>query len=149
MVYEAPVTWREATLDDLATLGGMNHHLTLDEEHPIARDWPLERLTERMREFLEGEYTAILFEEDGEPVAYALHKPDDDGSIHLRQFFVVRHRRREGLGRRAAALLINEIFPPDQRITLTALCHNETALAFWKAMGFHEMFTAFERNPKS
>ena len=60
----------------------------------------LPELVERMSRWLAGDYTAILLEEQGAIVAYALYceKPDE---VHLRQLFVVRDRRRQGIGRKS------------------------------------------------
>ena len=107
----------------------LNHQLVADENHPNKMD--VAALTERMRGFLAGDYTAILFEQDDVVVAYALYHPFEDNEIYFRQFFVVRERRREGLGRQAVQLLVEEVFPSNKRIILTALSGNERALAFW------------------
>ena len=56
-----------------------------------------------------GEYRAVLFERDSQPVAYALYRADADASIYLRQFFVAREHRRQGIGVAAIELLVGEI----------------------------------------
>ena len=61
-------------------------------------------LEQRMREWLAGEYMAVLFEERGEVLAYALYR-EQPAEIYLRQLFVTRGRRRQGIGRRAIQLL--------------------------------------------
>jgi predicted acetyltransferase len=105
-------------------------------------------LTERMRGFLAATYKAILFEEDGEVRAYALYHPYEESDLYLRQFFVVRGKRRVGLGREAVRLLFDEIFPPEARIIVTALSHNQRAIAFWSEVGFDQYCVSFERLPR-
>jgi len=140
------MTWRDATLADCQLLGAMNHQLIADENHRNSMSVP--ELTERMRGFLAGEYKAVLFESEGSVVAYALYHPFEECDLYLRQFFVVRGKRREGLGRQAVQILFQEIFPPDKRIIVTALSQNQRALAFWAAVGFDEYCVSFERLPR-
>ena len=105
-------------------------------------------LVERMRGFLSATYTAILFEEEDEVVAYALYHPFEKSDLYLRQFYVVRGQRRQGHGRKAMRLLFEENFSQDSRIVVTALSHNERALTFWSEVGFDEFCVSFERLPK-
>ena len=139
------MTWREAAEVDCPLLGALNHQLVADERHPSAMT--VAELTERMREFLAGEYTAILFEDQGDVLAYALYHPIEGDELYLRQFFVVRGRRREGVGRRAVGILLGEVFPPGKRVVVTALSHNERARSFWAEVGFDEYCVSFERRP--
>ena len=60
------------------------------------------------------------------------------GGIHLRQFFVARERRRQGIGRRAIAAFRERCVPPGADLTLEVLVHNEVGRAFWRALGFQE-----------
>ena len=61
---------RVATGADVDLLAAWNRELNQDEgaENLLGVD----ALRERMRGFLAGEYTAVIFEEDGAPVGYAL-----------------------------------------------------------------------------
>lgn len=56
--------------------------------------------------------------------------------MYLRQFFIVRDRRRQGLGRNAFEMLCREILPPGTDITLEVLERNPAGLAFWQALEF-------------
>ena len=136
------MNYRTATLADIETLAELNHQLIADEgaDNP----WSVPQLAERMAEWLEGRYRAVLFEEGGAPVAYALYR-DDGESIYLRQFFVTRERRRTGVGRDAIARLVNEVFPPGKRVVVEVLAKNARAMAFWHAMGFVDYFMTLER----
>lgn len=138
------MTHRHATMDDCPLLGELNHQLIQDEGH---RD-PLtvSQLVQRMREWLESEYVAILFEEGREVVAYALYREDPD-EIYLRQLFVVRHRRRQGLGKQAMHLLRSEIWPKTKRLTVEVLTANTAAVAFWRAVGYRDYSLKLEILP--
>ena len=92
------MTFRPATLEDCGLLAELNHQLIRDEGHRNPRTIP--QLEQRMRDWLAGDYRAVIFEQGGEIVAYALFREEPD-EIYLRHFFVVRHRRRRGIGREA------------------------------------------------
>jgi len=85
------MTYRRATTDDCPLLAELNHQLIHDEGHRNRMTVP--ELEQRMRGWLAGEYVAILFEEGGEVIAYALYREQAE-EIYLRQLFVVRQRRR-------------------------------------------------------
>jgi uncharacterized protein YkuJ len=51
-------------------------------------------LLHRMRGWLAADYRAVIFEDNGELVAYVLFREDPD-EIYLRQLFVIRGRRRQ------------------------------------------------------
>jgi len=97
----------------------------------------LAELARRMHRWLEDEYEAVLFKADEVVVAYALYRPEGD-HIYLRQLFVHRHYRRQGIGRRAMELLRSEIWPANRRIRVEVLVDNEPAKKFWQAVGFAE-----------
>ena len=126
-------------------LAELNHQLIRDEGHSNPMTVP--ELEVRMRGWLSANYTATIFEEQGHVVAYVLYR-DDGPEIYLRQFFVLRHQRREGLGRRAMRLLLDEIWSPDKRLLVESLWRNRRAIAFWKAVGFSEYCLTLERLPR-
>src|SRR6266511_5060924 len=66
------VMLRQPTADDLSQLGEWNAALIRDEGH----DNPMSvaELTERMREWLAGEYRARIFVCDGTDAGYALYR---------------------------------------------------------------------------
>jgi len=130
--------------DDCPLLGEFNHQLIHDEGHRNRMTVP--ELRQRMRGWLAGEYVAILFEEGGEVVAYALYREQPE-EIYLRQLFVVRQRRREGLGKKAMYLLRTEIWPKTKRLTVEVLVANTAAVAFWRAVGYRDHSLALEIAP--
>lgn len=105
-------------------------------------------LEQRMRGWLVSEYAAVIFERDGEIVAYALYreKPEE---IYLRQFFVARNRRRKGIGRKAIEILRSQIWPRNKRLTVDVLVQNVIAVLFWRAMGYKDFYLALEILPES
>lgn len=128
------LSWREAVEADVGQLVQWNQQLIQDSGH--RNPMTISELTTRMRGWLAGEYRAVIFT-DVDPVAYALFKTDE-GSIHLRQFFVRRDHRRNGLGRRALELLRREVWPGGVRLTVDVLCRNEAAVSFWRAVGYRD-----------
>jgi predicted acetyltransferase len=145
MSPETPtLTWRPATRRDSAVLAELNHQLVADEGH--RNPMSVQELERRMRSWLEEGYDAVLFEAAGGVVAYALYRAQPD-EIYLRHFFVVRHRRRLGIGRAAIGLLRCRIWPPAKRLTVSVLCHNDPGIQFWRAMGYHDYCLTLEIVP--
>lgn len=138
------MTFRFATADDCPQLAVMNHQLIRDEGHRNPMTAP--ELEHRMRKWLAGEYRAVLFEEGGEVVAYALFR-DQPEEIYLRQFFVVRDRRHQGMGRRAFEILRSSIWPASRRLTVEVLAANERAVRFWRSVGYVDYSIALEIMP--
>jgi GNAT superfamily N-acetyltransferase len=96
------LNYRRATLSDCVRLAELNHQLIHDEGHRNRMTVP--ELEQRMKGWLASEYAAILFENDGEVVAYALYREQPE-EIYLRQLFVTRNRRRKGIGREVVKIL--------------------------------------------
>jgi predicted acetyltransferase len=138
------MTYRHATTDDSPLLAELNHQLIRDEGHRNRMTIP--ELEQRMRVWLAGEYVAILFEDGGEVVAYALYREQPE-EIYLRQLFVIRQRRRQGLGKQAMRLLRSKIWPKTKRLTVEVLVANTAAVAFWRAVGYRDHSLALEIVP--
>jgi predicted acetyltransferase len=138
------MTHRLATANDCPLLGELNHQLIQDEGHKNPMTIP--ELEQRMRDWLTGEYASVLFEKGGEVVAYALYREEPD-EIYLRQLFVVRHHRREGLGKQAMSLLRSEIWPKTKRLTVEVLIANTAAVAFWRSVGYRDYSLKLEILP--
>jgi GNAT superfamily N-acetyltransferase len=135
------MTWRVAQRRDCRLLAELNHQLIADERH--RNTMAVLELEKRMRSWLEEGYEAVLFERDGEVAAYALYRAESE-EVHLRHFFVARHLRRQGIGREAFGLLRDRIWPRAQRLTVSVLTHNDTAVKFWRAMGYKDYCLAME-----
>ena len=140
------MTFRRATLDDCALLAELNHQLIRDEGHRNRMTVP--ELEQRMKGWLASEYAAVLFEDGKEIVAYALYREQAD-EIYLRQLFVVRDRRRQGIGRRALEILRAKMWPPNKRLTVDVLVENPAAVAFWRAIGYKDYGLTLEILPET
>src|SRR4051812_49471078 len=94
--------YRQATAADVPALAAMNGQLIRDEGH--RNPMTVAELADRMAGWLAGEYKAVLFEEGGPPVGYALYRREPaDG--YLRHPFLPPADRRPGGGRAAVGVL--------------------------------------------
>ncbi len=136
--------YRAAVEADVPLLAEINRQLIEDEWGDVV---PRKRLEARMRRWLaEGDYRALLFQERGATVAYALLSIDED-SAYIRHFFVLREHRRGGTGRRAVETLFRDIIPPTARVTLDVLASNRGGHRFWRSVGFSDYAIRMERRP--
>lgn len=131
--------------DTLDLLAEWNHQLIRDEGHRNPMTVP--QLRERMREWFAGEYRAVIFERNGEPVGYALYR-EDASEVYLQQFFVRRDRRRQGIGRETLRILRQHVWPQHKRLTVGVLTANAPALAFWYSVGFRDYCLTLEIWPR-
>ncbi len=125
--------FRRATLADVPFLAELNRQLIQDEGH--RNPMTPAQLVQRLSQWLDADYEAVLFKLNEEVVAYALYRTEVD-QIYLRQFFVHRRYRRKGIGQRAMELLKSEIWPATRPIRVEVLVDNEPARKFWRAVGF-------------
>lgn len=139
---------RAATADDVPMLARMNQQLIKDEvsRNPMS---PAE-LENRMRNWLEADWQAVVIEQDGEAVGYLLfqfrgdeYRPADS-TVYVRQFFINRAHRNRGIGRRAFQLLTETCFPNVTSVVLDVLETNPRARRFWESLGFHPYCTAMK-----
>lgn len=137
--------FRAARVEDCGLLGELNHQLIQDEGHRSRMS--VAELEERMRGWLAGGYRAVIFEEGGQIAGYAMFREEAE-EIYLRQLFVARHRRRQGLGRKAVELLRSEVWPKEKRLTVDVLVTNETALKFWRSVGYRDYCMTLEILPE-
>ena len=139
--------YREASSEDVPRLAALNAQLIQDEGH--RNSMTVVQLEDRIREWLlSGEYQALLWEDNVEVVAYALFR-DTATEVYLRQFFVVRHRRREGLGRQAIEALRTQVWSRHKRWTVSVLVQNAPAVAFWRALGYTDYALTLEIMPQA
>ncbi len=139
------MTFRPANLDDCGLLAELNHQLIRDEGHRNPMTIP--QLEQRMRDWLSGEYRAVVFEKADKVVAYALFR-EQPQEIYLRQLFVVRDKRRLGIGAKAVEVLRSNLWPKNKRLTLDVLVTNQSAIAFWRAMGYVDYALTLEIMPE-
>lgn len=127
-----------------ACIAAWNLQLIRDEGNDS--DLPLAEVDTRLREWLAGDYRASVFEVDGVPFGYSIHRELAD-CTHLRHFYVEAAYRRRGLGRQAFACLRRDLFPPDRRILVEALVTNDAAIAFWESAGFVQRYVGLQMAP--
>ncbi|MHC4207228.1 MAG: GNAT family N-acetyltransferase [Planctomycetota bacterium] len=129
---------------DLDILAQWNHQLIRDEGH--RNPMTISQLRARMRHWLSGDYTAVIFDKDSESVAYALYRESED-EIYLRQLFVKRENRNRGIGKEAVRILKEEIWTKSKRLTVDVLSHNKAAIAFWRSVGYKDYCLTLEIMP--
>jgi GNAT superfamily N-acetyltransferase len=127
------VRLRVCTAEDVRELAKMNQMLIEDEKAPKLLS--LEQLEKRMVNFLESDYKAYIFSDEGKTIGYALVNMSLN-PIYLRHFFICREERRKGYGKEAmhdlmGCLQINEI-------DIEVYAWNERGLSFWRSLGFKE-----------
>lgn len=139
-------------------LAALNKQLIEDERH--RNPMSLDQLTQRMAGWLAGDYRAAVFQEDETVVGYALVRPEAQ-HLYIRQFFIQRTHRRRGLGTAAIQWLRRQTLagPPGSptatdpaapadsgplRLRIDVLIGNTQAIAFWRAIGFHDYCLTME-----
>ena len=141
---DSSVIVREATVEDLSLLAELNLQLIQDQRS--SNPMSLAELEARMRGWLAGEYAAIIFSLNGRPLAYALYR-ESEREVYLRQFFVCRDVRRQGIGRAAMQILLNDVWPRDKRLTVDVLCQNAAAIGFWRSLEYRDYCLTLEILP--
>jgi GNAT superfamily N-acetyltransferase len=140
------VQFRLANIADAPQLARMNRQLIQDEGHrnPMTDA----QLEERMTKWIgSGEYRAAIFESAGEICGYALYRREPE-HVYLRQLFVARDRRRNGIGRAAFEWLTKNAWQGISRVRIDVLIENKTAQAFWRSVGFHDYCLTMEAEIK-
>ena len=133
--------FRSASAGDAALLAVMNQQLIRDEQH--RNSMKLAELEQRMREWLESDYEAVICEAGAETAGYALFRAEPEW-IYLRQFFVREQHRRKGVGRRMFRHLESQWKARAKRIRLEVLVGNDRAIAFWHAVGLRDYCLTLE-----
>ena len=131
---------------DLDILAQWNHQLIRDEGH--RNPMTVSQLRDRIRQWLSADYTAVIFDKDGESVAYALYRESED-EIYLRQLFVKPENRNQGIGKEAVRILKEEIWTKPKRLTVDVLSHNKAAIAFWYSVGYKDYCLTLEIMPNT
>jgi GNAT superfamily N-acetyltransferase len=135
------INYVSATVADAGTLAELNQQLIRDERHRNRMSLP--QLKKRMANWLLGEYEAILFDRQGETLGYVLFRRDPE-HVYLRQFFVRKEFRRQGIGRGAIEWLCRKTWQ-NARLRLDVLVMNKTGITFWRSVGFHDYCITMEK----
>ena len=140
---------RRALPSDAPSLASMNRQLIEDEgsRNPMS----LAELEERMRGWLSGDWQAVILEEESQPIGYLLYQLRTEEYhpskpvVYVRQFFIRREHRGQGIGRRAFQSAVDSCFPPSAEIVLDVLETNPRACRFWSSIGFEPYCTTMRR----
>ena len=133
--------FRFAAESDVPWLAKMNQELILDEGHRNKMTLP--ELEQRMSDFLQKEYKAVIASIGQTDIGYALYKQDPEW-LYLRQIFIIKKIRRKGFGRKFIEWLKNNPWKDCKRIRTDVLVGNVTGIDFWKAAGFKEYCITLE-----
>lgn len=124
--------------DDAPLLAEMNAQLIQDEgsRNPMT----VVKLEQRMRGWLTSGWSAVLMRRSEQLVGYALYQVREDEytqapEVYLRQFFVKREHRGQGLGRAAFQQFVRVLVPPGAVVVLQVLEANPRARRFWESVG--------------
>jgi ribosomal protein S18 acetylase RimI-like enzyme len=125
--------YRFGMREDLDWLAQMNQQLIRDEGH--RNKMTVMELKERMANFLQADYNAVIVSQADEDIGYALYRQDSD-YMYLRQIFIKKEMRRKGIGRKLIQWLKNGPWKDFKIIRTEVLVNNKSAFKFWEAMGF-------------
>jgi GNAT superfamily N-acetyltransferase len=138
--------FRFANPDDAEFLAPLNAQLIRDEGH--GNSMTVAELAERMKNWLSGDYRAVVFEDSDDVVGYALFRREPE-FIYLRQLFVRSEYRRRGIGRDAIIWLRRNAWAPDARVRVDVLVGNVIGQSFWREVGFREYCITLEQAPQN
>jgi len=136
---------RPAARADLPRLAAMNKQLIEDEGSP--NPMSIAQLQARMAEWLIADRyrveTIIADETVIGYIIYSIRKDEyfpDRQMVFVRQFYVAREHRRQGVGKRAFELLADTRFPTNCTISLDVLTSNSNGQRFWASLGFQPYY---------
>ena len=160
MIVHPAVTVFEAGVERVAELAELNRQLRDDEGYPDPMTDPKMAATvhcpmcrfhglpchgvtvvthaqfvERMTNWLHAGYRSYLACEDGHTVGYCLFQETAKYYYQLRHFFVVRERRRRGIGTALLDWMYAHVWS-SKPVLLEVFSHNAPAVAFYRAYGF-------------
>ncbi len=124
---------KKCTLNDVNKLAELNKQLIEDERSDNKMD--LMELSDRMRDFLKGDYCAYFFMDGSDVQGYALIN-NSTNPLYLRQFLIERTYRRKHFGKQAIKLLLKELNV--DKLDIEVLSWNEAGIKFWEDCGFVE-----------
>ncbi len=93
--------------------------------------------------WLATKYKAIVYEQNGAILGYALFRHDADYT-YLRQMYVIAQARRRGIGRALVAWMIENVPLTHRRLRIEVLINNAVAVEFWRAIGFRDYCLTME-----
>jgi ribosomal protein S18 acetylase RimI-like enzyme len=121
-------------------LGKLNKKLIGDEGH--SNPMTVDDLIERMFNFLSNKYSAYFILTDSQVAGYCLFRDDID-YIYIRQLFVEKDKRNQGLGK-ACVRWLKDTHWTDRKIRIEVLSGNLDGIEFWRRIGFHDYCITME-----
>ena len=134
---------KPCSVADCSLLASMNKRLIEDEKS--SNPMNILQLEERMRGFLESEYSAFYFMVEDTAIGYALVR-HTSSPLYLRQFFIDREYRRKRHGTQAFRLLLEHL--QTDTIDIDVLPWNARGMAFWQSCGFRETCISMRHQPQ-
>ena len=122
----------EAGVERVAELAELNRQLRDDEGYPDPMTH--EQFVERMTNWLQDGYRSCLACQNGHTVGYCLFR-ETPRHYQLRHLFVVRERRRRGIGTALLDWMYAHVWS-GKPVLLEVFSHNAPAVAFYRAYGF-------------
>ena len=132
MIVQPAVTIFEAGVERIAELAELNRQLRDDEGYPDPMTQA--QFVERMTNWLHDGYRSYLACEDGHTVGYCMFR-ETARHYQLRHFFVVRDRRRRGIGTALLDWMYAHVWS-GKPVLLEVFSHNAPAVTFYRAYGF-------------
>jgi predicted acetyltransferase len=133
--------FRFAVQNDVPWLARMNRELIRDEGH--RNKMSLAELEQRMSDFLNNEYEAVIVSSGRNDIGYVLYRKEPEW-LYLRQIFVIDKMRRKGIGRKIIEWLKDNPWKDCKIIRTDVLVDNINGINFWKAVGFEEYCITLE-----
>ena len=131
------------TEKDLDILANLNKQLIEDEQSDNIMN--IKQLRDRMEGFLRTDYNAYIFKSKNDIIGYALVNKMQS-PLYLRQFFISRSQREQGVGTLAFRKLMQTL--KTNEIDIEVLCWNKAGKAFWESLGFKERSIYMRLNKK-
>lgn len=131
-----------ASSADIPDLAVMNRRLIRDEGYRNPMN--VSQLQKRMRGWLKRDYQCWVFKRERKSIGYCLFRDDRD-HVYIRQFYVERKVRREGVGSRALTWMMEKVWKRKKLLRLDVLVENARGISFWRSMGFKDYCLTLER----
>jgi DNA-binding GntR family transcriptional regulator/predicted acetyltransferase len=139
--FTGKVALRTHEPGDFPLLARMNRELADDEGH--RNPMSVAEMEARFHRFVEEEgWSVDLFLLGDEIVGYATYRREVDPTnpggdrVFLRQFYIARHYRRDGMGQAAFEALSTTRFRAGDRVVLEVIENNPGGRVFWLRTGF-------------
>lgn len=141
-----PIQIRRASHNDAHQLAQWSYALAQEEGIRTT-------LTARQHEAQLGEWIASaqcvvhVIERGHAAVGFVIWGSHGPREVFVREFFVARDARRQGIGRAAVSLMRSNVWPREARVSLRVLIGSAAYLSFWRACGFSDFSITLEQLP--